>query len=59
MPSASRIVLTQVHAKPPGDTYFPAIDPARWRETDRQPQPKGPDDEYGFTIVTYERSGAS
>jgi dihydrofolate reductase len=59
MPLADRLILTLVHAKPPGDTYFPAIDPAVWRETERLPQPKGPDDEYGFTIVNYERSGAA
>jgi dihydrofolate reductase len=47
--------LTLVHAKPPGDTYFPVVDPAVWRETERLPQPKkGPDDDYGFTIVHYE-----
>jgi dihydrofolate reductase len=59
LPVANRLALTQVHAKPDGDTYFPAIDPAVWREIDRRPQPQGPDDEYGFTIVNYERSGAS
>lgn len=59
MPIADRIILTLVDAKPPGDTYFPAIDPATWRETERRPQPRGPDDEYGFTIVNYERAGAS
>jgi dihydrofolate reductase len=59
MPLADRIILTLVHAKPPGDTYFPKIDPAVWREADRRPQPRGPDDEYGFTVVVYERAGAS
>jgi dihydrofolate reductase len=52
---ADRIILTLVHANPPGDTYFPAIDPAVWREAGRLPQPRGPEDEYGFTIVNYER----
>jgi dihydrofolate reductase len=59
MPVADRIILTLVHAKPPGDTYFPPIDPAVWREAERLPQPKGPEDEYGFTIVRYERAGAA
>jgi dihydrofolate reductase len=56
MPLADRLILTLVHAKPPGDTYFPAVDPAVWREAERLPQPKGPDDDYGFTIVNYERA---
>jgi dihydrofolate reductase len=59
MPVADRLILTLVHANPAGDTYFPAIDPAVWREAGRLPQPKGPDDDYGFTIVNYERAGAS
>lgn len=59
MPLARRLILTLVHANPPGDTYFPAVDPAVWREAERLPQPKGPDDEYGFTIVNYERAGAA
>jgi dihydrofolate reductase len=59
LPLADRLILTLVHAKPPGDTYFPAVDPAVWREAERLPQPKGPDDDYGFTIVNYERAGAA
>lgn len=59
LPLAARIILTLVHAKPPGDTYFPPVDPAIWREAERLPQPRGPDDEYGFTIVIYERAGAA
>lgn len=57
LPVADRLALTQVHANPEGDTYLPAIDPAVWREIDRLPQSQGPDDEYGFTIVNYERRG--
>lgn len=56
LPLADRLILTLVHANPPGDTYFPPVDPAVWREAERLPQPKGPDDEYGFTIVNYERA---
>lgn len=56
---ADRLILTLVHANPPGDTYLPAVDPALWREAERLPQPKEPEDDYGFTIVTYERAGAS
>ncbi len=59
LPLADRLALTQVHANPDGDTYFPAIDPVMWRETDRTPQPQGPDDEFGFTIVNYERRNAA
>jgi dihydrofolate reductase len=56
---AGRLALTLVHAKPKGDTYFPKIDKKAWRETERRQQPKGPDDDYGFTFVTYERADAA
>jgi dihydrofolate reductase len=59
MPQASRLIVTLVHANPPGDTYLPAIDAAIWREAERLPQPKEADDDYGFTIVNYERAAAS
>jgi dihydrofolate reductase len=59
MPLAHRLALTLVHAKPQGDTVFPPIDGKSWRATDRRQQPKGPEDEYGFSFVDYERAGAA
>jgi dihydrofolate reductase len=59
MPMARRMALTCVHAKPEGDAYFPKIDPQVWREVERHSPPKGPDDDYGITYVTYERVGAA
>lgn len=59
MPRADKLALTVVHAKPDGDAYFPDIEPSMWREIERRPQAKGPDDDYGITFVTYERSGAA
>ena len=59
LPFANRLVVTEVHAKPEGDTYLPEIDPTLWHEIERRPQPQGPDDEYGFSFVTYKRSGAA
>jgi dihydrofolate reductase len=32
MPVATRLEITQIHAAPEGDTRFPPIDPAIWRE---------------------------
>ncbi len=55
LPIADRIALTRVHASPAGDTYFPPIDAADWRETGRTPHERGPGDDYGFTIVQYQR----
>jgi len=52
---AARLEITRVHARPEGDTIFPAIDPTRWRETARQEFAAGSDDEVAFTSLTYER----
>ena len=43
-----RLELTEVDAEPEGDATFPPIDPAVWRETDRERHP-------GFAFVTYFR----
>ena len=52
---AARLEITRVHARPEGDTMFPAIDPALWRESARNEHAAGPDDEAPFTTLTYER----
>ena len=56
---ADRLVLTRVHMSPQGESTFPDIDPKVWREIERSEQPKGPDDDCGFTYLTYIRSGAA
>ncbi len=52
---AARLEITRVHVQPEGDTIFPGIDPAQWREAARQEYAAGPDDEAPFTILTYDR----
>ena len=53
MDVADRLELTEVHARPAGDTCFPAIDAAQWEEVSRVPNPAGPDDSVAFSYVTY------
>lgn len=48
LPTLDRIVLSEVHQMPLGDTYFPRIDTAAWRESSR-------DRREGFDIVTLDR----
>ena len=55
MDIADRLELTEVHAWPAGDTYFPAIDVAKWQETARVRQPAGADDSTDFSYVSYIR----
>jgi dihydrofolate reductase len=59
MDLADRLEITEVHARPEGDTRFPAIDPAQWEEVSRVGNPAGPDDSAGFCYVTYRRRRSS
>jgi dihydrofolate reductase len=56
LPLADRLEITHVHARPAGDTYFPPIDAAEWRAVARSDHPAGPQDEAGFSYVTYARN---
>jgi|SRR5262245_3467575 len=49
LPRADRLYLTLIDADHEGDTFFPAFDPADWRETAREPGA-------GFAFVTYQRA---
>ena len=46
---ADVLELTHVHRDVDGDTFFPPVDPAVWRESGR-------DDRDGFSFVTYRRA---
>ena len=49
MPLAEAQVLSEVHAAPDGDTFYPDFDRAEWREVSREPRD-------GFDLVRWERS---
>ncbi len=55
MDRADRLEITEVHASPAGDTYFPAVDKTQWEEVARERHPAGPDDTVPFSYVTYRR----
>jgi dihydrofolate reductase len=57
LPMADRLELTMIHASPDGDTSFPALDPAAWREVSRSEHPAGPSDSASFAFIRYERAG--
>ena len=58
MGCADRLEVTEVHARPEGDTCFAAIDRAIWEEVARVRNSAGPDDSADFSFVTYRRRGA-
>ena len=53
--SADRLEVTEVHARPEGDTYFSPISAADWEEVARVRNSSGPDDSVDFSYVTYIR----
>ena len=55
MPLATRLEITQIHARPEGDTRFPPIDDG-WTEVARAANPAGPDDDAPYDFVSYRRT---
>ena len=52
---ASRIYLTRVRMQTRADTFFPAVDPAEWRETAREDHRADPDNPHDYSFIVYER----
>jgi len=59
MDTAHRLEITEVHARPEGDTCFAAIDGAIWEEVARVRHPAGLDDSADYSYVTYRRRKAN
>jgi dihydrofolate reductase len=55
MEAADRLEVTEVHARPEGDTSLAAIDPADWKEVARAHNFATSDDSADFSYVTYRR----
>jgi dihydrofolate reductase len=55
LPKADRIYLTEVDLEVEGDTKFPAIDPAQWKEVGRERFVRGENDDAGFVVRTLDR----
>lgn len=51
---ADRLEITEVHARPEGDTHFD-IDRTEWDEVERVRHPAGPHDSADYSYVTYRR----
>ena len=52
---ADRLEITEVHARPDGDTHLAAIELADWEEVARARNSAGSDDSADFSYVTYRR----
>ena len=56
MPYADRLLITRVHARPPGDATFPAVDAGTWREVAREDHMAERPDAPAFSRIAYERA---
>ncbi len=54
LPSADRLVVTEIDTDVEGDAFFPAIDPAQWIETSREAHHSAANG-FDYAFVTYER----
>lgn len=55
MDVADTLILTEVHADFEGDTFFPAIDMTKWKETSRIRHAKDAENGYDYSFVVYEK----
>jgi dihydrofolate reductase len=55
LPRIDRIYLTRVHAEVAGDTVFPELGGAEWRETERRTQPADERNVYAMSFITLDR----
>ena len=57
LPLADRLIVTEIDADFEGDTYWPAPDPAQWREAAREHLPPAGERSFALDFVTYLRCG--
>src|SRR3954469_23247492 len=55
MDDADRLEVTEVHARPEGDTLFPTIDATEWEEVARVRHSAAAGESADFSYVTYRR----
>ncbi|MCT9123574.1 dihydrofolate reductase [Cupriavidus gilardii] len=55
LPSADRLIVTEIDADIEGDAHFPEIDPRRWIATERE-RHRSESNGFDYAFVTYERA---
>ncbi|MDB4978801.1 MAG: diacylglycerol kinase [Candidatus Peribacteria bacterium] len=55
LPLADRVYLTRVHAEIDGDTTFPELPDAEWKEISREEHQQDEQHAYAYTFLQYER----
>lgn len=54
LPSADRLIVTEIDSDVPGDAFFPAVDRTRWIELTRETH-HSEANQFDYAFVTYER----
>jgi len=55
LPYVEEMLVTEVDARPEGDTYFPEVDWTDWMEVSREHYEADEKNQYDFDIITYTR----
>jgi len=55
LPLAQKLYITEVHAKPEGDTFFPEVNMAEWKEIKRTDIKADDKNKYDYSFVVLER----
>lgn len=57
LPVADRLYLTLVHARVPGDRFFPEFDSSQWHERTRECHEADARHEHAYSFIVLERAG--
>lgn len=55
MTIADELIVTEVHAHPDGDAFFPEINPSHWEKVSEENFQKDDTNQYDFDIVVYKK----
>jgi dihydrofolate reductase len=55
LPMAQKLYITEVHANPEGDTYFPEINKGEWNEVKREDYKADEKNSYDYSFVVLEK----
>lgn len=55
LPLAEKLYITEVHASPEGDTYFPEINKEEWREVWREDYKADEKNKYDYSFIILEK----
>lgn len=58
MEIADELIITEVHADPDGDAFFPEIDQDRWEKISEENFQKDESNQFDFDVVVYKRKKA-